>query len=36
MKWLEEEGLTLAAGHFPAPGFGRVTRLEGKRYFQAL
>ncbi len=36
MKWLEEEGLTLAAGHFPAPGFGKVMRLEGKRYFQAL
>lgn len=36
MSWLEEEGLTLAAGHFPAPGFGKVVRLEGKRYFQAL
>ena len=33
---IEAEGLTAAAGHFAAPGFGRVVRLEGKRYFQAL
>ena len=36
MKRVEEEGLKMAAGHFPAPGFGHVLRLEGKRYWQAL
>ncbi|MEE9198636.1 MAG: MBL fold metallo-hydrolase, partial [Dehalococcoidia bacterium] len=34
MKRVEEEGLKLAAGHFPAPGFGKVVRLNGKRYWQ--
>ena len=36
MKMIEEEGLKMAAGHFPAPGFGRVVRLEGKRFWQVL
>ena len=36
MKWVEEEGLKIAAGHFPAPGFGNIVRLNGKRYWQAL
>jgi glyoxylase-like metal-dependent hydrolase (beta-lactamase superfamily II) len=36
MKRLEDGGLKLAAGHFPAPGFGTVVRLEGKRVWQAL
>lgn len=33
---LEREGGTLVACHFPAPGFGKVVRLEGRRHFQAL
>ena len=32
---IEAEGLTLTACHFPEPGFGRVVRLEGRRYWQA-
>lgn len=38
-QWLERmeaEGMTAAASHFPEPGFGRVVRLEGRRYWQAL
>ncbi len=33
---LESEGLTVAACHFPEPGFGRIVRLEGRRYWQGL
>jgi glyoxylase-like metal-dependent hydrolase (beta-lactamase superfamily II) len=33
---IEAEGLTMTACHFPDPGFGRVVRLEGRRYWQAL
>ncbi len=33
---IEAEGMTIAAGHFPRPGFGRIVRLEGRRYWQAL
>jgi glyoxylase-like metal-dependent hydrolase (beta-lactamase superfamily II) len=33
---VEADGLTVAARHFPEPGFGRVVRLEGRRYWQAL
>jgi glyoxylase-like metal-dependent hydrolase (beta-lactamase superfamily II) len=33
---VEAEGLTVAARHFPEPGFGRVVRLEGRRYWQAV
>ena len=33
---LEAEGLTVVACHFPEPGFGRIVRLEGRRYWQAL
>lgn len=36
MKRVEEEGLTMAAGHFPDPGFGKIVRLEGKRFWQVL
>ena len=33
----ESEGLVVAAGHFhPNEGFGRVVRVEGRRYWQAL
>ena len=33
---LEREKILVAAGHFPAPGFGRILRLEGRRYWQGL
>jgi glyoxylase-like metal-dependent hydrolase (beta-lactamase superfamily II) len=33
---IEAEGLTMTSCHFPEPGFGRVVRLEGRRYWQAL
>jgi glyoxylase-like metal-dependent hydrolase (beta-lactamase superfamily II) len=33
---IETEGLILSANHFPEPGFGRVVRLEGRRFWQAL
>lgn len=32
---VEAEGMTIAAGHYPRPGFGRIVRLEGRRYWQA-
>ncbi len=31
---LETEGTTVIACHFPLPGFGRVVRAEGRRYWQ--
>jgi glyoxylase-like metal-dependent hydrolase (beta-lactamase superfamily II) len=33
---LEREGIVVAAGHFPAPGFGKIVRLEGRRYWQGF
>lgn len=36
MERLEREGIVVAAGHFPAPGFGKVVRLQGRRYWQGL
>ena len=33
---IETEGMTVAARHFPAPGFGRLVRLEGRRYWKGL
>lgn len=36
MERLEWEGTLVAAGHFPAPGFGKIVRLEGRRYWQVL
>jgi len=33
---LEREQILVAAGHFPAPGFGRIVRLQGRRYWQGL
>ena len=33
---IEAQGLILSANHFPEPGFGRVVRLEGRRFWQAL
>ena len=36
MERLERDGIPVAAGHFPAPGFGRIVRLEGRRQWQGL
>src|ERR671931_2208486 len=36
MERLEREGIVVAAGHFPAPGFGKIVPLEGRRYWQVL
>ena len=33
---LEEEGSLAIGGHFPAPGFGRLVRIDGRRIWQAL
>jgi glyoxylase-like metal-dependent hydrolase (beta-lactamase superfamily II) len=33
---LESEETLIAAGHFPAPGFGNLVRLNGRRYWQPL
>jgi glyoxylase-like metal-dependent hydrolase (beta-lactamase superfamily II) len=36
MDRLERDGSLVAAGHLPRPGFGRIVRLEGRRYWQAI
>ena len=33
---LESEGIPVAAVHLPAPGFGKIVRLQGRRYWQAI
>ena len=33
---LEHEEIIVAAGHFQAPGFGKIVRLHGRRYWQGL
>lgn len=33
---LEREDILVAAGHFEAPGYGKVVRLEGRRYWRGL
>jgi glyoxylase-like metal-dependent hydrolase (beta-lactamase superfamily II) len=33
---LEREQILVAAGHFEAPGYGRIIRLQGRRYWQGL
>ena len=33
---LETEGIPVAAVHLPAPGFGKIVRLQGRRYWQAI
>jgi hypothetical protein len=32
----EREEILVAAGHFEAPGFGRIVRLDGRRYWRGL
>ena len=36
MDRIERDRAVTASGHFPAPGFGRLVRLKGRRYWQAL
>lgn len=36
MNRLEQEGIPVAAVHLAAPGFGRIVRTEGRRYWQAI
>jgi glyoxylase-like metal-dependent hydrolase (beta-lactamase superfamily II) len=36
MERLEREEIIVAAGHFPAPGFGKIVRLQGRRTWQVL
>ena len=36
MERLEREQIIVAAGHFEAPGFGKIVRLQGRRYWQGL
>jgi glyoxylase-like metal-dependent hydrolase (beta-lactamase superfamily II) len=33
---LEREEILVAAGHFHAPGYGKIVRLNGRRYWQGL
>ena len=33
---LEREKILVAAGHFEAPGYGRIIRLQGRQYWQGL
>ena len=36
MNRLEQEGIPVAAVHLASPGFGRIVRAEGRRYWQAI
>jgi glyoxylase-like metal-dependent hydrolase (beta-lactamase superfamily II) len=36
LQRIEDDRMTVIAGHFAHPGFGRLVRIEGKRYFRAL
>ena len=36
LQRIEADRMTVIAGHFPHPGFGRVVRTGGKRYWRAL
>ena len=36
LKKLQEQDMIVAAGHFPAPGFGRIIAGETRRYWQPL
>ena len=36
MEQLEEDGTLVASVHLEAPGFGRLVRVEGRRYWQPL
>jgi glyoxylase-like metal-dependent hydrolase (beta-lactamase superfamily II) len=36
MELLEREGIPVAAVHLAAPGFGKIVRAEGRRFWQAI
>ena len=36
LERIEVEGMTVVGGHFPAPGFGRVARDDGRRRWQVV
>lgn len=36
LERIENDNAMLISGHFPAPGFGTLVRLEGRRYWQAV
>jgi glyoxylase-like metal-dependent hydrolase (beta-lactamase superfamily II) len=36
MDRIEADNAVLVSGHYPAPGYGRLIRLEGRRYWKAL
>ena len=36
MEQLERDGTLVAAVHMPAPGFGHIVRIKGRRYWQAI
>ena len=36
MERIENDNAMLISGHFPAPGFGTLVRMEGRRYWQAI
>ena len=36
MDRLEREGIPVAAVHLAAPGFGKIVRAQGRRFWQAL
>lgn len=36
MERMEIDGSLVVSGHFPAPGYGRLIRLKGRRYWRAL
>jgi glyoxylase-like metal-dependent hydrolase (beta-lactamase superfamily II) len=36
LAWLEADGITVASGHIPGSGFGRIVRDGGGRYWQTL
>ncbi len=33
---MEKDHSLVVSGHFPVPGFGRLVRVEGRRYWRAL
>ena len=36
LERIENDDAMLISGHFPAPGFGTLVRMEGRRYWQAV
>ncbi|MEX2226694.1 MAG: MBL fold metallo-hydrolase [Dehalococcoidia bacterium] len=36
MQKIEDERMTMLAGHFATPGFGRIVRMEGQRFWRGL